>query len=93
MARKPRIHFSDAVYHVILKGLENESIFKNVADRRAWEVLVEEGADRFGHKVLAYCWAKDHVQMRIAHMTNNVYPENRMRYSSEPRHCFPTSPC
>ena len=65
MARKPRIHFSDAVYHVILKGLENESIFKNVADRRAWEVLVEEGADRFGHKVLAYCWAKDHVQMAV----------------------------
>lgn len=65
MARKPRIHFPGAVYHVILKGLENESIFKSVADRRAWEVLVEEGADRFGHKILAYCWAKDHVQMAL----------------------------
>jgi putative transposase len=65
MARKPRIHFPDAVYHVILKGLENESIFKNVADRRAWELLVEEGAGRFGHKILAYCWAKDHVQMAL----------------------------
>lgn len=65
MARKPRIHFPGAVYHVILKGLENESIFKNVADRRAWEVLVEEGADRFSHKILAYCWAKDHVQMAL----------------------------
>jgi len=65
MARKPRIHFPGAVYHVILKGLENESIFQGVADRRAWEVLVEEGADRFGHKILAYCWAKDHVQMAL----------------------------
>lgn len=65
MARKPRIHFPGAVYHVILKGLENQSIFKNVANRRAWEVLVEEGADRFGHKILAYCWAKDHVQMAL----------------------------
>lgn len=65
MARKPRIHFSGAVYHVILKGLENQVIFKGVADRRSWEVLVGEGADRFDHTILAYCWAKDHVQMAI----------------------------
>ncbi|MFT5045253.1 MAG: putative transposase, partial [Porticoccaceae bacterium] len=65
MARKPRIHFPNAVYYVILKGLEEEPIFKSVADRRAWEVLVEEGAGRFGHKILAYCWAKDHVQMAL----------------------------
>jgi len=65
MARKPRIHFPGAVYHVILKGLENEAIFKSVADRRAWEVLVEEGVERFGHQILAYCWAKDHVQMAL----------------------------
>ena len=65
MARKPRIHFSGAVYHVILKGLENQLIFKNVSDRRTWEVLVGEGAERFDHKILAYCWAKDHVQMAV----------------------------
>ncbi len=65
MARKPRIHFSGAVYHIVLKGLENQSIFKTVGDRRAWEVLVGEGVERFGHRVLAYCWSKDHVQMAV----------------------------
>ncbi|NND91134.1 MAG: transposase [Granulosicoccus sp.] len=65
MARKPRIHFSGAVYHVILNGLDQQAIFKSVADRRAWESLVEEGAGRFGHTLHAYCWAKDHVQMAI----------------------------
>lgn len=65
MARKPRIHFPGAVYHVVLKGLEDHTIFKNVADRRVWEGLVEEGAARFGHTIHAYCWAKDHVQMAI----------------------------
>lgn len=65
MARKPRIHFSGAVYHVILKGLENQAIFKTVGDRRTWEGLVDEGAARFGHTIHAYCWAKDHVQMAV----------------------------
>jgi len=65
MARKPRIHFTGAVYHVILKGLEDQTIFKGVADRRAWERLVEEGAERFGHTIIAYCWAKDHVQLCV----------------------------
>lgn len=65
MARKPRIHFSGAVYHVILTGLDKQSIFKTVADKRYWESLVEEGIARFGHKVHAYCWAKDHVQVAV----------------------------
>ena len=65
MARKPRIHFAGAVYHVTLTGLDQQTIFKNVADRRAWESLIEEGAQRFGHTLHAYCWARNHVQMAI----------------------------
>lgn len=65
MARKPRIHFAGAVYHVTLTGLDQQTIFKTVADRRAWESLIEEGAQRFGHTLHAYCWARNHVQMAI----------------------------
>jgi len=65
MARKPRIHFSNAVYHVILKGLDGQAIFKSITDRREWESLVEEGCQRFGHKIHAYCWMKDHVQLAL----------------------------
>lgn len=65
MARKPRIHFSGAVYHVILTGMQGQAIFKTVADRRQWESLVEDGVTRFGHTIHAYCWAKDHVQIAI----------------------------
>jgi len=65
MARKPRIHFNGAIYHVLLRGLDGKTIFRNVADRRAWEALVEEGCQRFGHRVHAFCWMKDHVQMAI----------------------------
>lgn len=65
MARKPRIHFSGAVYHVVLTGSDGQNIYKTVADRRHWESLVDDGVKRFGHAVLAFCWAKNHVQMAI----------------------------
>ena len=65
MARKPRIHFSGAVYHVLLRSLEGKPVFRNVADRREWESLVEEGVERFDHNILAFCWMPDHVQLAI----------------------------
>ncbi len=65
MARKPRIHFTGAVYHVVLTGLDGQNIYKSVADRRHWETLVEDGVKRFSHSVLAFCWARNHVQMAI----------------------------
>jgi hypothetical protein len=33
MPRKPRIHFPDAVYHVMLRGNGGQDIFFDTADR------------------------------------------------------------
>jgi len=65
MARKSRIHFSGATYHVVLGGHEKQPVFKSVGDRRFWESLVADGVSRFGYKVHSYSWAKDHAQMAI----------------------------
>jgi len=65
MARKPRIHFSGAVYHIVLKGFDDKAVFHGIKDRRAWEALVAEGCQRFGHKLHAYCWMKDHMQIAV----------------------------
>lgn len=65
MARKSRIHFPGAVYHVILTGLDKETVFKSAADRRYWESLLEDGVNRFGHSIHAFCWSKNHVQMAV----------------------------
>jgi REP element-mobilizing transposase RayT len=65
MARKPRIHFNGAVYHVLLRGLEGKPVFRSVADRREWESLVSEGVERFDHKILGFCWMPDHVQLAV----------------------------
>jgi len=65
MARKPRIHFKGAVYHVVLKGQNDSNIFKTVADRKEWEALIEEGCSRFGHTLLAYCWMNKQANLIV----------------------------
>jgi REP element-mobilizing transposase RayT len=65
MARKPRIHFRGAFYHVILNGLNDQTVFKNVSDRNHWIMLLEDGLGRFGHKLHAYCLGRNFVQMAI----------------------------
>ena len=65
MARKPRIHFPGAFYHVILTGLDQQGVFQSVADRRHWESLIADGVARFGYSVHAYFWAKTHAHIAL----------------------------
>ena len=65
MARKPRIHFKGAVYHVLLRGLEGRAVFRSAADRRTLESLAAEGIDRFDHRIHAFCLMPDHVQLAV----------------------------
>lgn len=65
MARKPRIHFEGALYHVMLRGNGGQSIFLTDDDRDAFDALVAEGVVRFGHRIHAYCWMGNHVHLAI----------------------------
>lgn len=65
MARKPRIHFRGAVYHVSLSGIDKQAVFKTVADRRLWLSLIEDGAQRFGYTVHAYSLGSHLIQMAV----------------------------
>ena len=65
MARKPRIHFRGAVYHVLLRGLEGRQVFRSVGDRRSLEALAAEGIERFDHRIHAFCLMPDHVQIAV----------------------------
>ena len=65
MARKPRIHFRGAVYHVLLRALEGRPVFRGVGDRRTLEALAAEGIERFDHSIHAFCFMPDHVQLAV----------------------------
>ncbi|SEA61334.1 dnaA protein helix-turn-helix [Desulfuromusa kysingii] len=65
MARKPRLHFPGAVYHVSLHGNSHQQVFIDVTDRTRFLLLIQEGIEKFGHKVHAYCLLPDQLQLVI----------------------------
>jgi putative transposase len=65
MARKPRIHIEGAFYHVMLRGNAGQNIFNSPKYFLAFEELIEEGIERFGHRIHAYCWMKNHVHLAV----------------------------
>lgn len=65
MARKPRLHFPGAVYNVTLHGNGNQQVFLDATDRTRFLLLIQEGIEKFGHKVHAYCLMPTYLQLVI----------------------------
>ncbi len=65
MARKPRIHYPGAFYHVILRGNAGETVFEDNRDRYRFFSLLKEGIERFRHKIHAYCLMTNHIHLVI----------------------------
>ncbi len=65
MARKPRVHYPGALYHVILRGNAGQTIFFNDLDRTRFYLLVQEGIERFDHRIHAFCLMNNHVHLAI----------------------------
>jgi len=65
MARKPRIHFPGACYHVILRGNAGQDVFFSDQDRSRFCFLLQEGVERYRHRILAYCLMTNHIHLII----------------------------
>lgn len=65
MPRKPRLHVSGGLYHVILRGNGRQAIFFDAEDRSRWESLLAQGLCRYGHRIHAYCWMTNHIHMAV----------------------------
>jgi REP element-mobilizing transposase RayT len=65
MSRKPRIHYPGAVYHVILRGNARQDIFSDDEDRCRFFLLLQEGIERYGHRVLAFSLLTNHAHLAI----------------------------
>jgi len=65
MARKPRIHYPGALYHVILRGNAGQIIFDDDQDRTRFILLAQEGVERFGHRIHAFCLMSNHCHLAI----------------------------
>jgi putative transposase len=65
MARKPRIHYPGAVYHVVVRGNARQEIFFSVADRFHFLSLLQDGLERYDHRVHAFCLMPNHIHLAM----------------------------
>jgi REP element-mobilizing transposase RayT len=65
MARKKRIHYPGALYHVMLRGNARQTVFHQDAECRFFEDILAEGLAQYAIVLHAYCWMKNHVHMAL----------------------------
>ncbi len=65
MPRTPRTFCDSKVYHVILKGIDNQDIFYDDQDRYVFLDNIVESRKKYTYKLLAYCLMNNHVHMVI----------------------------
>jgi putative transposase len=65
MARKLRIQFPGAIYHVMNRGDQQEAIFRDDADRRGFIQTVSDACEKTGWQVHAYCLMGNHFHMVV----------------------------
>jgi REP element-mobilizing transposase RayT len=65
MARKPRVEFEGALYHVIVRGNHRRDIFRDQSDRVAYLDRIEHYRERYRCIVYAYVLMSNHVHLLI----------------------------
>lgn len=65
MARKPRIHFPGALYHVISRGNQRQNIFIDNKDWTAYLSYLSECKVRYTIELYAYALMKNHVHLLL----------------------------
>lgn len=63
MARKPRIHYPSAVYHVILRGNAGDPIFFDERDRYRLYLILQYAVDKFGCRIHGFCLMTNHIHL------------------------------
>jgi len=65
MARKTRVEFENAAYHVMVRGNNRDRIFYAESDVELFLDVMAEASSRFSVKVLAYCLMPNHYHLAL----------------------------
>jgi len=63
MARKLRVEYPGAIYHLMNRGGRRESIFKDDEDRQQFLSTLGEACVKTGWQVQAYCLMSNHFHL------------------------------
>jgi len=65
MARKRRVEYPGAIYHVMNRGDRQEPIFKDEEDRERFLATLTEACGKTGWQVHAYCLMSNHFHLVV----------------------------
>ena len=65
MARRPRVHFPGALYHVISRGNQRQRIYKDDEDCRRFQALLGEVVKRHSITLYAYVLMPNHFHLLL----------------------------
>jgi REP element-mobilizing transposase RayT len=65
MARKVRIQYPGAIYHVMNRGGRREAIFEDDEDRERLLQTLTQACQKTGWQVHAYCLMRNHLHRRF----------------------------
>lgn len=65
MARKPRVHYSGALYHVIARGNNKAYIFRGDDEKKTYLEKVFKYIDKYGGRLYAYVIMDNHCHLLI----------------------------
>ena len=65
MPRKPRIEYSGAFYHVIVRGNQKQRIFKDPSDFQKYLLTLTVYKNRMGCRIYAYVLMNNHVHLLL----------------------------
>jgi len=66
MARKPRVHFPTALYHVIVRGNRRQAIFLEGKDFRTYLSFLAEYRTKYSFHLYAYALMRNHLHLLMA---------------------------
>jgi len=65
MARRPRLQFPGAIYHVMSRGNRKSPIFEDDHDRRVFVDTVNDAVERYAIRCYAFCLMNNHYHLVI----------------------------
>jgi len=65
IARKPRVHYHGAFYHVIVRGNNRAYIFKSKDNKEEYKKIVSKYKKKYRFELYAYCLMDNHAHLLI----------------------------
>lgn len=72
MARKLRVQFEGAIYHVTLRGVERRRIFSEDRERERFIERVADGVETHGVRLYLYCLMGNHAHLVLETPRGNI---------------------